>query len=90
MDFNEKQKFALEGIYRTARIYIKIAAELNELADDIKLEAEEDDGDEFMKVFVRSKVEYAKDVMRLYSGLPGYTNDRLNDLNDALLKDEES
>ena len=33
MKLNEKQTHALEEIYRVARMYTKIAAELNKVAD---------------------------------------------------------
>lgn len=50
MKLNEKQTHALEEIYRVARMYTKIAAELNKVADTIELESEKND-EEFMKVF---------------------------------------
>ena len=50
MKLNEKQTHALEEIYRVARMYTKIAAELNKVADTIELESEQND-EEFMKVF---------------------------------------
>ena len=40
MKLNGKQAHALEGIYQAARIYTKIAAKLNEIADTIELESE--------------------------------------------------
>lgn len=49
MKLNEKQTHALEEIYRVARMYTKIAAELNKVADTIELESEKND-EEFMKV----------------------------------------
>lgn len=39
MKLNEKQTHALEEIYRVARMYTKIAAELNKVADTIELES---------------------------------------------------
>lgn len=79
MKFNQKQNEALEGIYRTARIYTKIAAELNGLADRIRLDGEEA-SEEYVKILTKSNALRTKDMMSKYVGLPKYTEDRLNDL----------
>lgn len=79
MKFNQKQNEALEGIYRTARIYIKIATELNEVADHIRLDGEES-SEEYVRILAKLNALHANDMMSKYVGLPKYTGDRLNDL----------
>lgn len=62
MKLNEKQTHALEEIYRVARMYTKIAAELNKVADTIELESEKND-DGVMNVFEYRKVIYMNDIV---------------------------
>ena len=69
MKLNEKQTHALEEIYRVARMYTKIAAELNKVADTIELESEKND-EEFMKVFGVSQGYYMNDIVRAFDNLP--------------------
>ena len=69
MKLNEKQTHALEEIYRVARMYTKIAAELNKVADTIELESEKND-EEFMKVFGVSQGYYMNDIVRVFDNLP--------------------
>ena len=69
MKLNEKQTHALEEIYRVARMYTKITAELNKVADTIELESEKND-EEFMKVFGVSQGYYMNDIVRVFDNLP--------------------
>lgn len=85
MKLNEKQTHALEEIYRVARMYTKIAAELNKVADTIELESEKND-EEFMKVFGVSQGYYMNDIVRVFDNLPEHVHEQIGELIIAFKK----
>lgn len=85
MKLNEKQTHALEEIYRVARMYTKIAAELNKVADTIELESEKND-EEFMKVFGVSQGYYMNDIVRVFDNLPEHAHEQIGELIIAFKK----
>ena len=82
MKLNEKQTHALEEIYRVARMYTKIAAELNKVADTIELESEKND-EEFMKVFGVSQGYYMNDIVRVFDNLPEHAHEQIGELRSS-------
>ena len=76
MKLNEKQTHALEEIYRVARMYTKIAAEL---------ESEKND-EEFMKVFGVSQGYYMNDIVRVFDNLPEHAHEQIGELIIAFKK----
>ncbi|MBS7158865.1 MAG: hypothetical protein KH040_08265 [Collinsella sp.] len=79
MKLNEKQTHALEEIYRVARMYTKIAAELNKVADTIELESEK-------KVFGVSQGYYMNDIVRVFDNLPEHAHEQIGELIIAFKK----
>lgn len=86
MEFNKNQEYAIDSIYRIARVYTKIAYKLEAMADKIRLSEDDNHSEPYECLLVMTEAEYVRRELQFFVGLSEITDDALDNLIKEFIK----